>query len=513
MTVLRSALLIVAVAALTFAACGSDDPAGDAPTGTVAGPAMRAPTPIEVTGGGADAVPARTAELGTAAAISSEMLIAPWVAEYVVVADLPALPTNDIGFVYDGTATVAPERVAELAAALGVGGSAERVDDGFSMTWRVGPDDGSAPTVWVYEDAQLSWNYNSSRDDDGRVSTCTVSIDADGTQIESCDDPEPPMGVPTADEAEQLVSDTLVALGEDPDALEFEVHADKWSATVSVTEPVGSGNGGRYWNFGFGGEAVMQWAGGTLATPEAVGPYPLVDLDTAITRLNDRSGWMADVVIAAPVGGGAIAVAEPAQVESAEPVPVDVVEGDVEGDVDDEPLIPVEPGDEGLTPAAPLPEPMPVPEPVTVTLVDVQPDLWWAWDTDGSIWLLPAYRFVDTDGGRHTVAAVAEEFLIFVDPPMPVDPPTAVEPDPGVAVEPGEPPHEPNDRPLADSAQLEEFVGSTLADFEEAADAFGYTTRVVELDGEALAVTEDYSLSRVNVVVADDTVTAIASIG
>ena len=29
------------------------------------------------------------------------------------------------------------------------------------MYWRVGPDDGTAPSLTVNEDAQQSWNYNS----------------------------------------------------------------------------------------------------------------------------------------------------------------------------------------------------------------------------------------------------------------------------------------------------------------------------------------------------------------
>ena len=90
---------------------------------------------------------------------------------------------------------------------------------------------------------------------------------------------------------------------------------------------------------------------------------------------------------------------------------------------------------------------LPQPEPVTVTLVDVEADVWWAWDADGSVWLLPAYRLIDTDGGWHVVPAVTDEFMIQVEPsivdgplpapePMPVDPMPA-ETDPVTAPEPG----------------------------------------------------------------------------
>ena len=65
---------------------------------------------------------------------------------------------------------------------------------------------------------------------------------------------------------------------------------------------------------------------------------------------------------------------------------------------------------------------VPVEVPTEVaTLVDVRADLWWAWDDDGSVWLLPAYTFTDTEGRVFTVPAVTDEFLIIADPVL-VDP-------------------------------------------------------------------------------------------
>jgi hypothetical protein len=153
-------------------------------------------------------------------------------------------------------------------------------------------------------------------------------------------------------------------------------------------------------------------------------------------------------------------------------------------------------------------------EPVVITLVDVQADLWWAWDAEGAAWLLPAYRFIDTDGGWHVVPAVADEFLIQVEPPV-IDTPL---PEPAPEPLPAPPPDapeviEPGVDPEAALEPFEEFVGLSIAEFAAEATALGYTTRVVIEDGESLAVTADYSETRVNVAVEGPRVVAVQGIG
>jgi len=76
-----------------------------------------------------------------------------------------------------------------------------------------------------------------------------------------------------------------------------------------------------------------------------------------------------------------------------------------------------------------------------VTLVDVEADLWWVTDIDGSVWLLPAYRFIGDDGGWYTVPAVTDEYLIAVEPepvalpdPLPPLSPSTVPSDPPTSV-------------------------------------------------------------------------------
>jgi hypothetical protein len=319
-----------------------------------------------------------------------------------------------------------------------------------------------------------------------------------------CEEPEPPANVPTAGEAETLAGDVLEAVGLDPATFEFETYADEWAASVTAWSRLDGVRSPIPWGFGFGENAELQWMNGTLATPVATGPYPLIELDEALERLEEQNTWF---------GGGGVLMddvavgADPAESGAAE-VPVDVTAELAPQQGETTPpdtLPPVEIPPLGTLPPETLPpETLPVETiPVEVatevaTLMDVRADLWWAWDDDGSVWLLPAYTFTDTEGRVFTVAAVTDEFLIIVDPvtvdpmplPTPVEPPVdVVEPDTGA------------------------IVGLPIDDATKTLEGQGFTLRVVIEDGEALAVTEDFSTSRVNVEIADGIVVAVVSIG
>jgi hypothetical protein len=530
-------LAAVLASVLLVAACGNSDESGspvDRPSDTTTdttspddNDGMRAPTPIEVVsgggGGGGGAVAA--AESADGSKMASDMMIAPWIVEYVIGDGMPALPTADTGYVFDSLAEVTPDQVSAIAASLGVTGEPVRIDEGYGVSWRVGPEDGSAPSVWVYDDGQQNWSYNSAwATDGGDAVACSISVDSEGNESSDCPEPEPPVGVPTAADAEQRATEVLSALGVDPATVEFETYADEWSASVNVSDRSDARAPIRSWYFGFGAEGVLQYAGGALATPAPVGPYPLIDLETAVARLS--GGFYG---FGGGFGGG-IAVAEPALAREAESVLVDPAETPVD--------------DTGGTPGVePLPveelppESLPAPEPVVVTLVDVQADLWWAWDADGTAWLLPAYRFIDTDGGWHVVPAVTDEFLIQADPgvvpePLPVEtvpvetvpvetvPPETVPvdtvPSETVPVEtvPVETvPVDPAVETANALALLEPLVGLALAEFTDQATALGFETRVTAQDGEALAVTLDFRTDRVNVAVEGEVVVGIDSIG
>jgi hypothetical protein len=60
---------------------------------------------------------------------------------------------------------------------------------------------------------------------------------------------------------------------------------------------------------------------------------------------------------------------------------------------------------------------------------------------------------------------------------------------------------------------VDRFVGSTADEAATEAASTGLSTRVVELDGEELASTDDLRCDRVNLAVADGTVVAVADVG
>jgi hypothetical protein len=522
-------------------ACGSEEPGATGDTLRPPGDELLAPTPIRAVGGSAPGAGPNSATAETGSPDIATDLSMPFQLIEYVLGDVGELPTNTTGYLFPAGATVEASRVAAVAAALGVSGDVVAGSSELGTIWQVGPSDGSAPSLTVGSDAQLGWWYNAAWESEGRaVEACEVSADSDGTQTDDCVQQTPP-GILAADEAEQRARDLLGAMGEDPAAFEYEVFADDWFASVSATKPIDGITSPLAWGFGFGENGVLQYASGSFAVPEAVGPYPLIGLDDAFARLQDQGSYwggapfLAETTVARvetavvePAVGGDEAVSSPVEPPPTIAVPSDdptQVEGSVPVDIEDS--IPVDVG-----------EPIPEPEPIVVTLVGIEADVWWAWDEDGSVWLLPAYRFIGDDDGRYTVTAVTDEFLIVVEPdPVPVLEPLPVETPPTDSVpvevpgstQPGSPgdldtvpdqtaPGEPGDgsggtpEPF-DTSVLESSVGASLSEFTLAAESLGATVRVTERDGESLIVTADYQPNRVNVAVEGDTVTDIKSVG
>ena len=470
--------------------------------------------------------------LGAPAGMADDMAIMPgyWtvVTDFTVGESLGALPTNSTGYVYRTSTSVSEAVAVRLAETFGVDPTPQSRPPEYQTEWAFGPEDGTAPQLTIDAYSQHYWWYSpawATTETAGRDYPCTESIDENGEVTVDCPEPEPPVNVPTAAEAEQMAREYIRSAGFDPDALTYTVSADEWYASVYAIRSlltdveVSAEN----WSFGFGAEGRVDWAGGSFTAPEAVGPYPLIDLDTAIERLK---GWYLQ---GAPMG--AVDTAMTGEEAASSDMTVAVAPMPADDSATEDVMV-----DESWV--DPMQEEQTGPTEITVSLVDVVADLWWATDVDGNTWLVPAYRFIGDDGGWYTVPAVTDEYLIET-PVVAYDEPTAVEAEPpadsagsgstgaGSSGSFGDGANVAEDLARALDASgidldpelvkvVEELLAAGLLtedEFADAAASFGATMRVVERDGEMLAVTEDYSASRVNVVVADGYVIGIDSLG
>lgn len=513
-------LALAAATALILTACGADgsddtdEPDAGSVTTTPAsgtdgdgssdGDGLRAPVPVEVsaeatTGGrlAADSAGPSGELLGAEA----DLGIMPWFGgwEFVVDPSMPALPDRSIGYELPAGIELDSAAVARIAAALGVDGEPTVGSEAEGLRWRVGPDDGTAPSLIVIDDGPLSWyRSNAWALDVGRWD-CVVEVapadEMDGTgepddpavvttveptEWEVCEEPSPPVGVPTAAEAEAEARRMLGEMGLDDANVDVEVWADEWYASVTVWPEFDGVRWPLGFGFGFGAEGELEWANGFAATPVPAGPYPLIGLDEALDRLDAPMWW--GVEAARTMIGTDLAadsdMGDGDMVESdAAPGTADDVEGEIPREV--------------------------------ATLVDVRADLWWAGTADGTVWLLPAYTFVDTEGRWHTVPAVTDDFLVVEEPIIMIDPPMI---DPPIGDDDRTDDHW-VDEPEIDLAEFEGLIGLGVEEAEEVLAEQSRTLRVLRVDGVDQPATMDYAPSRINVAVEGGVVSEILSNG
>lgn len=491
-------------------------------------------------------------------------------------ADKMMAQMQDITFVFDGDASalgaagsawILPagatpdvDRIAKLAALLGVEGELREVPADQGGGWMIGAADYSTASLMVSADGMLSWWFNpapSSAVVDPAVSCVApgYEVDAaattevvgpvttdgfvvappDGSYVE-CPQPEPPANVPDEATALAKAKQLFADMGYDNSTYEYEVYADEWGANVTAYLLLNGMRSPISLSVGFGADSSVTWASGSLATPVPAGEYPLAGVEGGIVRLNDETGqwggyWGGPMAMSRMESSAETTevAAEPASSEVVVPttgtvLTESVTETTTAGDsTQDAGTVGVtEPGQVGepisidspvCDPAADCGVEMPELEPITVTLTGVKMALTMVWAADNTIWLLPAYSFSADDSGEYTVIAIDDSFI-----QLPAPYPTDTVPAPSMPIEPL-PVDVPADTVLVDdNGGVAEEVGKSIVGLpvEEAvtvAEAAGVIVRVVEGDGAEQTITEDLRPNRLNVSVHDGVVANILSIG
>ncbi|MER6473951.1 hypothetical protein [Streptomyces collinus] len=195
----------------------------------------------------------------------------PYGVTYVAAGKLPDGPGS--APVYAPRGEVGKDRVARLAAALGMDGAP--VADGSG--WRVGGADGSGPTLRVSRDAAGSWTY--SRWAPGTDNCRKVTVCAQ--------DPADPAGDPvSAAAARRTAAPVLKALGQD-DA-KIDASRIMGARRVVDADPVVGGLPTHGWTTGLivDERGVLVGGHGVLGTPAEGDTYPVLDARRTLALLN-----------------------------------------------------------------------------------------------------------------------------------------------------------------------------------------------------------------------------------
>lgn len=257
----------------------------------------------------------------------------------------------------DAATPSTPERMAQVAAALGMAGQPEVADGGWALT------DGDAQ-LNVGLDGSLGLNYYNT---------------ANQPWCDGCAEPNP-ADAPSGDAAIERLKEVLTAMGEDP--AQYEYSAPTYEGAVTATAEA------RRVVDGQGTDLVMMldlapagiasiW--GSLADVVDLGTYDIVSEQEGMERLGD------------PRFGGYL---------TGMPRPID---GSMT--VMEEYVPPTQ------APAAPQPGAT-ISWPVNdVEIVSARLGLAQQWQPDSTVLLVPSYEFTDADGGTWSVIAVAESQL------------------------------------------------------------------------------------------------------
>ena len=447
----RRLVLVAAVVALGLSACGN-------PNTTT--PLADQPQVIQLASGQSGTGGAAPLAADSAADVSTESKIAfMGSTKFVFDGQLPALDGAAGSWFFAPDQKPDVDRIAKLAAALGVQGDVRTLSADQGGGWAVGPEDYSAPVLTVGSDGMLSWYLSAGQSAVTSVGCVSVAgiatepalgapgvvgavapaetLPADAVPANpapapdvvapdvvapDCQAPNPPVGVPTKDEALATAKQMFADWGYDVGSYQFDdAYADEWGASVNASLLIEGLKAPIMLSVGFGENGIVTYASGSLATPQRGADYPTIGAAAGLERLNAQNQFVGGL----DRGTGLMKATDNVAAADAPLLP-DTVNGIAP--VIEPTIVPCEPEAATVDCAA-----TPI-DAITVTLNSVKPDLTMVWAADNTIWLLPAYTFGSVDGGLYTVNAVQNAFLHQADPA-----PASTEPviEPGVVPVPG----------------------------------------------------------------------------
>ncbi len=275
------------------------------------------------------------------------------------------------------------------------------------------------------------------------VSTTTMTVEPGTaspdrpTAPPECVTTPAPVDVPDGPTAEADARRLLADAGLDLSHVQVSSVVSSYGTMVQVrTELDGVAVDGLETTVSFGGHGVVVSAAGWLGRPVRADAYPLIGVDAAIARLNRGDGELGIRPMAEATGTPGTTGTTPVPPATGVPAEPPTTMSSITTTTATGPTVtaPMTP----TTPTVPMPTVVPdppvVPEPhdTTVTITRATVVLSAVPGTDGSLWLVPAYRLESADGGSWTVLAIDSSYVAPAAPP-----PTVVSP-PGSAVdEPG----------------------------------------------------------------------------
>lgn len=357
-----------------------------------------------------------------APSMSKEMAMYPFTAGGLVASpELEDTPGRAAGYRISGQGVDREALAKQLASTLGLAGSPVRQDYG----WVVGSTDGIGPSLWVSDDATVSWSFSNPQAspwtcaaDPSSTSTSAtpgsqdpasadVSVGSTGASSpgfnpgppDSCEPAAPPMRV---QEAQSRAEAIVKSLGVTADAgpavgIEWESGSDAYTTWVTGWHLVEGQRTQLSWSFTFS-DRELAWASGVSASVVKLADFPVLGARSAVERSSDPR--FAAFGPMPSYDGGVIPMAEARAGNDVAPAVGSAASGSTQG------------------------------TPATDTRAEgTRVRVWWDpavatsatpalsqyWEPEGTLLMLPAYRLETADDrGVWTVISVDSTFVDFV---------------------------------------------------------------------------------------------------